>query len=305
MVPLQKKPRKLLLVGDPKQLPATVMSPEAIKYGLPQSLQERLMYQNRHPYTMLDVQYRMRPEIASWPVREFYGGKVEDGNNVVESDYGTRVPLLLDQAPYTWVPVLGEELKDSLNSTFNEREAETIVAMLLEWKKQHRLGENKLASPDFIRIITFYKAREDYLRELLRKYKLDVTLSTVDSTQGCEADIVILSFVRGTSGHVGFLKDDRRLNVALTRAKYQLVCVGNLDAIRGLATKGGHYTLRSMANDAFKRAHIVPPPGPLPPPPPPNMPSRTSDSTRKSAKKKSKNDKKSSKKKSKRDMTKK
>jgi len=83
-----------------------------------------------------------------------------------------------------------------------------------------------------------------------------IMVSTVDSSQGCEADIVILSFVRGGSSKVGFLKDNRRLNVGLTRARFQLVCVGNLDAISNLTEEDGHFQLLSLARDARDRARV-------------------------------------------------
>ena len=141
----------------------------------------------------------------------------------------------------------------SLNTT---SEAEAVIAILLEIKRKHRL-KNDWFSPDRIRVITFYQAQVTCIRNLLGKYDLqDVIVSTLDATQGCEADIVVVSFVRGNSGSVGFLKDNRRLNVALTRAKFQLVCVGNLGALCGLDDVGGHLTLRDMALDANSRARV-------------------------------------------------
>ena len=78
-----------------------------------------------------------------------------------------------------------------------------------------------------------------------------VVVSTVDSSQGCEAEVVIISFVRGGSNHVGFLADDRRLNVALTRAKYQLILVGDSIGMSRTAKKSG--TLSALAIDARDR----------------------------------------------------
>jgi senataxin len=265
MIPLHTKPDKLLLVGDPRQLPATVKSPVATKFGLGQSLQERLMFDNRFDYTLLDVQYRMRPEISEWPMAEFYNEKVKDGDNVTTESYRADI-VVQNGDPYTWVQVSGKEQKDIQFSTFNESEAQAVAALLLELKEKHNQSSNWF-SPDKIRIITFYQAQVDNLRLLLRKYQLDVMVSTVDGSQGCEADIVILSFVRGTSGHMGFLKDNRRLNVVLTRAKFQLVCVGNAHAVADLEEKGGNIVLRKMATDALSRSDLVQAPSPLPPPP--------------------------------------
>jgi hypothetical protein len=267
LIPLHStKPERLLLVGDPKQLPATVMSPLAIKCGFPQSLQDRLMYKNKFDYSLLNVQYRMRPEISMWPIAQFYDNKVQDGENVEVGVYQSEVSLLSGD-PYSWIQVSAEEKKDKNSSTFNEGEAEAVISILLQMKEKHNLT-NDWFSPDRIRVITFYQAQVNYLQLVLRKYQLNVMVSTVDASQGSEADMVILSFVRGTSGHMGFLKDNRRLNVALTRAKFQLVCVGNIDAIVGLEEKGGNTVLRGMAAEALSRCTVFPRPDPLPPPPP-------------------------------------
>mmetsp|Transcript_12780 Transcript_12780/g.18799 ORF Transcript_12780/g.18799 Transcript_12780/m.18799 type:complete len:384 (-) Transcript_12780:167-1318(-) len=266
-IPLRAQPNRLLLVGDPKQLPATVQSPLAKEYGLAQSLQERLMYISKHEFTMLDVQYRMREEISKWPMATFYNGKVRNGENVTNVEYKVETPLL-DGAPYLWVKVSGEEKKNTNKSTYNESEGEVIVTILLELMKRKSSSPKKWHSADRIRIITFYQAQVDYLKLLLRRYNLDdVMVSTVDSSQGSEADVVIISFVRGTSGHMGFLKDNRRLNVALTRAKFQLICVGNVHAVAGLHEKDGNMALRALANDAITRSALLEAPGPLPPPP--------------------------------------
>jgi superfamily I DNA and/or RNA helicase len=191
---------------------------------------------------------------------------VADGVNVLQSTYRTPASLL-DGDPYSWIEVSAEEKKDKSLSTFNEGEAEAVVAMLLDMKQEHRL-KNDWFSSDRLRVITFYQAQVNYIRNLLGKYGLeDVMVSTVDASQGCEADIVVVSFVRGSSGHVGFLKDNRRLNVALTRAKFQLVCVGNLGALSGLNDVPGQMTLRDMAKDANSRACVYNHSFHLPPPP--------------------------------------
>jgi DNA polymerase alpha-associated DNA helicase A len=98
-------------------------------------------------------------------------------------------------------------------------------------------------SSERVRVITFYSEQVAQINRLLIREKLyGVTVSTVDSSQGSEADLVIVSFVRskGTTQQdsIGFLSDDRRLNVALTRAKYQLVCVGNIHGSLRSARKG-------------------------------------------------------------------
>lgn len=266
LIALRKKPDRMLLVGDPKQLPAFVASPFAVECGLSRSLQDRLMFKHKFDYTLLNEQYRMRPEISKWPVKHFYKENVADGVNVLQSTYRTSVSLL-DGDPYCWIQVSAEEKKDKSLSTFNEGEAEAVIAILFDMKQKYRLKNNWFSS-DRIRVITFYQAQVNFIRDLLGKYGMeDVMVSTVDASQGCEADVVVVSFVRGSSGYVGFLKDRRRLNVALTRAKFQLVCVGNLGALSSLDDVGGHSTLGDMAKDAKSRARVYNHRSPLPPPP--------------------------------------
>jgi senataxin len=269
LIPICFKPDKMLLVGDPKQLPATVMSPEAKKFGFARSLQERLMSHNEYRFWLLDTQYRMKPCISQWPVAKFYESKVMDGDNVKSAEYGSKSTLLLEGHPYVWVPVIGEEKKDSSGSTYNEREVDAVVAMILALKKKHKVSDIwQLSSPDYLRVITFYKAQEQRLREKLTQFGLNIMVSTVDAGQGCEADIVILSFVRGSDGEMGFIKDMQRLNVALTRAKYQLVCVGDVQSMNQIEQRGGHLELLDMAKDATRRSYLANTPEPLPPPPP-------------------------------------
>lgn len=114
--------------------------------------------------------------------------------------------------------------------------------------------------PNKIRIITFYQGQVAVLRRMLNQAGLgQVLVATVDSSQGCEAHIVILSFVRSNTkrGNVrrsaGFLSDDRRMNVALTRARHQLVCVGNA---RGTLSQSSAVTLRAIVDDAEERSCV-------------------------------------------------
>jgi len=253
LIPLHTSPSRLLLVGDPRQLPPSVMSPKAQECGLARSLQERLMFDNKFHYTMLNVQYRMRKEISQWPSAKFYEGKVSDAENVSnEAYFESHVPLLTG-APYIWIPVSGEEMKDPNKSTYNEKEAEMVVKLLL--KLQQEAGYDKeWSSPERVRVITYYHGQVNKLNTLLERYGLgDVTVSTVDSSQGSEANLVILSCVRGTSGHMGFVKDARRLNVSLTRAKFQMIFVGNVHAMAGLREVHGNFLLRNLAEDALDR----------------------------------------------------
>jgi hypothetical protein len=115
--------------------------------------------------------------------------------------------------------------------------------------------------PDRLRIITFYQGQVVLIKQLLSRAGLgQVLVATVDSSQGCEADIVLVSFVRSNPGYgsvrrsAGFLADDRRMNVAMTRARYQLVCVGDA---KGTLSNSGAVTLESVVRDAQERGCVT------------------------------------------------
>ena len=245
---------RLLLVGDPHQLPATVNSEYGKQNGLDKSLQDRLMSQCGFQYTMLDVQYRMKGEISYFPVKTFYNGKVTNGENVVASSYQADAAVLSGE-PYAFVQVEGDEQRDSLGSCYNPAECDIVMGLLQDLKHRSRHVGNDWANVDRIRVITFYQAQVNEMRKRLVRLGLhNVLVSTVDSSQGCEADVIIISFVR--SEMIGFLSDYRRLNVALTRAKYQLVCVGNVKSLATLTSEKAK-VVSQLAKDAIERRCVV------------------------------------------------
>lgn len=271
-IPFHLKPKRLLAVGDPKQLPATVLSQRATELGLNRSLHHRLMYDCSMEHIMLDVQYRMNPAISSFPSECFYGSKIGNGENVTEGKYATGegACLLDSSSPYVFMEVKGvEEATGEGGSHRNPAEAKAVVDLVLQLQhlKQHYYSEpDDWCTQDRIRIITFYQAQVSMIQSMLQKHLLrdKVVVATVDSSQGCEADIVIVSFVRSPLEHsdrkfskrdAGFLTDDRRMNVALTRAKYQLICVGNLTALQQME---GADTLQRLANNAVSRGAVIP-----------------------------------------------
>ena len=212
--------------------------------------------------TMLNVQYRMKPEISDFPSKQFYNGKLTNGDNVQRADYGlfascggdgtrTRTTtttnnkknkLLELTPPWCFFQVNGTERRSPFGSYFNIDECFATIAILRTIRKRNQDVRTTNSSSscrwwtsDKVRVITFYSAQVETLKRMLRKENdgrgmSNVVVSTVDSSQGCEADIIILSFVR-TSKNGGFLNDDRRMNVALTRAKYKLICLGNIHNI--------------------------------------------------------------------------
>lgn len=257
-IPFHLCPTRLLAVGDPLQLPATVRSRRAVKLGLDKSLHERLMYGCDFDYVMLDEQYRMRPDISAFPSQCFYRGKIGNGANVLAPSYQGNVRVL-NGDPYIYLHVDGKEEQGVGGSYRNEVEGLVVVELVCQICGASR--ESNWHSSDKLRIITFYQAQVALLKRLLRNKGLHdkVVVSTVDSSQGCEADYVLVSFVRSIASQgrasAGFLTDDRRMNVALTRARYQLICVGNvlcMKSLQGPETK----TLQLLAEDAENRGVI-------------------------------------------------
>jgi len=171
-------------------------------------------------------------------------------------DYRGEISIS-DGRPYSFVNVLGvEQQLHPRGSFYNVKEAEVVVQLVSEM----RLSAEKLGKrddwylPQSLRIITFYQEQVNCIRHLLRAKGLGkVLVCSVDSSQGCEADVVILSFVRSNRNHItGFLRDQRRLNVSLTRAKFQLICIGDADTLRG-----GVETLRDLIDNAAGRNCLV------------------------------------------------
>jgi ATP-dependent RNA/DNA helicase IGHMBP2 len=256
-IPFRLKPKRLLIVGDPKQLPPTVFSRPAKMLGLGLSLQERMMNGCGHKYTMLNVQYRMHPGISAFPSRKFYNGLIANGNNTREAHYSSD-SRWLDGRPYTFLQVDGTEERppNRKGAPRNPQEVAVVVDLVQKLVDLRGQSDENWNSSDRIRIIAFYQDQVSLIKEKLTEKGLDgVLVATVDSSQGCEADVVILSFVRSNSGSAGFLRDDRRMNVAMTRARHQLVCVGDMHFMSGLMDAP---TLRSICADAKSRKVAVP-----------------------------------------------
>jgi len=195
---------RIILAGDPFQLPPTILSRAAEKEGLGISILERF-----YPYCeavfLLDVQYRMPPEIVAFSNRYFYQNKVNSfKNSVVDSI------CFYDTAGTGFEEEMGEDG----GSLMNSGEVKLVEAII---KQQSEVSEIVVVSP--------YSAQVKLLKESLDQ---KVKVSTIDSFQGQEADVIILSLVRSNEGgDIGFLKDYRRMNVALTRAKSHLFVVGD------------------------------------------------------------------------------
>ena len=258
-IPFHLMPNRLMVVGDPLQLPATVLSRRAVDLGLAKSLHERLMFECKFDHVMLDVQYRMNPEISAFPSMRFYESKIANGPNVTARNYTTNCKLL-DQRPYIFLHVAGMEEQAMGGSFRNETEARVVMELLTQIESMSG-GNPNWFSANHVRVITFYQAQVQLLKRTLmgRPWGSKIVVATVDSSQGTEADIVLVSFVRGRKDSdnaklgngrhaAGFLTDDRRMNVALTRARHQLICIGNARTVGNVEG-----TLKMLTENAQSR----------------------------------------------------
>ena len=169
--------------------------------------------------------------------------------------------------PYSFLQVDGPEKKQDGGSYSNPQEAQAVVTLVQMIRNAASSNSNNTRQgepwydPEKLRIITFYQGQVALIKQLLSRAGLgQVLVATVDSSQGCEADIVLVSFVRSNPGYgtvrrsAGFLADDRRINVAMTRARYQLVCVGDA---KGTLSQSGAVTLESIVRDARDRGCVT------------------------------------------------
>ncbi len=214
MIPLRYGCKKLVLVGDTQQLPATVLSSKANAKGLGVSLFERLERAG-HEKVMLNVQYRMHPTIRQFPSEYFYENKLIDAPNTCNRD--CMSPLIL-------YDLMSSREESSGNSYKNEVEIDFIVKLLLTnldgWQNQS------------VAIITPYKAQLHRLKQEIQTNKIErVEVTTIDGFQGREKDVIIFSSVRSNRANIGFLCDHRRLNVAITRSKQQLFIIGCIKSL--------------------------------------------------------------------------
>jgi hypothetical protein len=239
----------LVLVGDPKQLPATVISQRAEQLGYSRSLFERLQQQG-HPVLLLDVQYRCRQEISLWPRQQYYGGNLQDGANVCDPGYGASVLGSsasssggLQLQPFLMLDVAGsfeERGTGSADTSISNPMEVDVVMYLLRYVC---LPAAQSASQLSVGVISPYRRQVAAIMQQCTSSSssasssfqmggMQVDVRSVDGFQGSERDVIILSAVRSNPQRsIGFLTDPRRLNVAVTRARFSLVVVGNCSTL--------------------------------------------------------------------------
>lgn len=229
IIPLVLGCKQAVLVGDHKQLGPVIMNKKAAKAGLNQSLFERLMELQNKPI-VLNMQYRMHPCLSEFPSNMFYEGSLQNGVTVEQRKRNdVDFPWPAAEMPMMfWSNFGNEEISTSGTSYLNRTEASNVEKAVTRF---FRAG----VPPSSIGVITPYEGQRSYIVSTMQNsgtlkkemYK-EVEVASVDAFQGREKDFIVLSCVRSNENQgIGFLSDPRRLNVALTRAKYGLVILGN------------------------------------------------------------------------------
>ncbi|XP_056586884.1 probable helicase senataxin isoform X2 [Triplophysa dalaica] len=251
LIPMLYRCPAVILVGDPNQLPPTVVSLKAKELGYDQSLMARL-YKSLHqsnqqpsPVFLLSMQYRMHPDICEFPSKYIY-------NNMLKSDCETaqkRCSFSWPFKPYRVFDVTDGRENKERDSFFNLKEVKLVMMLL------NLLGEKQSVR---VGVITHYNAQKQKILEALREsgseYKhLQVEVDTVDGFQGREMDCIIVSCVRASSemGSIGFVGNRQRMNVTITRAKFSLFVLGHLRTLKEQSDWG------ALIEDAGRRGTVI------------------------------------------------
>ena len=230
-----RKAGRVVLAGDHCQLPPTVKSIMALKGGLGKTLMERIVENKPETVTLLKMQYRMNEQIMKFSSEWFYHGMVESAPTVSHRgilDYDT---------PMMWIDTAEcdgkEEFVGENFGRINRAEAELTLQTLQQYLE--KIGKQRILEESIdVGIISPYRAQVQLLRKELRKreffrpYRHLLTVNTVDGFQGQECDIILISLVRSNDGgDIGFLRDLRRMNVAITRARMKLIILGSSETM--------------------------------------------------------------------------
>lgn len=261
-----KRASRVILAGDHCQLPPTVKSIAALRAGLGKTLMERIAENKPEVVTLLKIQYRMNDEIMRFSSDWFYGGKVESApqikyRSVLDYDHPitwidtsneeNQITIEGGDAPEDSASVSSSESAANQNSDLNFKEqfvgesfgrinkAEAELTLLTLAEYFTKIGKQRVLEERIdVGIISPYRAQVQYLKKLIKKYEFFkpyrrlISVNTVDGFQGQERDVILISLVRSNDeGQIGFLKDLRRMNVAMTRARMKLIILGNKDTM--------------------------------------------------------------------------
>ena len=229
-IPMRRATR-VILAGDHCQLPPTIKSVAAMKGGLDKTLMQRIVERKPEAVILLKMQYRMNEAIMRFSSDWFYHGEVEAAPMVKY-----RGILDLDKA-IEWKDTSGdtshEQFVGDNFGRINKEEAQLTLLTLAEYFV--RIGRQRIIDERIdVGIISPYRAQVQYLRHLIKKtdfykpFRKIIAVNTVDGFQGQERDIIVISMVRSNEeGQIGFLRDLRRMNVAITRARMKLIILGD------------------------------------------------------------------------------
>lgn len=231
-----QKADRVILAGDHQQLPPTIQCCEAARRGLDHTLLEQVALHKPEAVSLLKIQYRMNEALMHFSSEWFYNGLLEAAPEVKHRS-------ILDwDSPITWIDTSEMEFKEEfIGESFgriNKQEADLLIRQLETYIQ--RIGSERILEERIdIGIISPYKAQVQYLRAkirsnaALRPFRSLLTVNTVDGFQGQERDVIFISLVRANEkGEIGFLRDLRRMNVAITRAKMKLVILGDAPTLK-------------------------------------------------------------------------
>jgi len=264
-IPMRRASR-VILAGDHCQLPPTVKSIAALRAGLGKTLMERIAENKPEVVTLLKIQYRMNEDIMRFSSDWFYGGQVESAPQIKYRsilDFDHPISWIDTSDEENQMTIEGEAATEDSASTsssssaanqnsdlnfkeqfvgesygrINKAEAELTLLTLAEYFT--KIGKQRVLGDSIdVGIISPYRAQVQYLKKLIKKYEFFkpyrrlISVNTVDGFQGQERDVILISLVRSNDeGQIGFLKDLRRMNVAMTRARMKLIILGNKDTM--------------------------------------------------------------------------
>lgn len=268
-IPMRRVSR-VVLAGDHCQLPPTAKSFDALKGGLGKTLMERIVENKPEVVTLLRVQYRMNERIMRFSSNWFYGGMVESAPEIkhrgildydepmvwrhsepqsdassnsaegkAEDAPANSLPLSTEMEETPISPAVGgnEELVAATFGRINRVEAAQTLDILKEYFT--KIGKQRVLDERIdVGVISPYRAQVQYLRRLIKMrpffkpYRHLISVNTVDGFQGQERDVILISLVRSNAeGQIGFLRDLRRMNVAITRARMKLIILGDPDTL--------------------------------------------------------------------------
>ena len=233
-----RRANRVILAGDHCQLPPTVKSIAALKAGLGKTLMERIVDSKPEVVTLLDTQYRMNEEIMRFSSSWFYDGKVKAASITAHRgilDYDTPIEWVDDVANDD--ETVGETFVGETFGRINKVEARQVMELLQAYFE--KIGKQRILDESIdVGIISPYRAQVQYLRHLIKKetffkpFRHLLSVNTVDGFQGQERDVIIVSLVRSNNdGQIGFLRDLRRMNVAMTRARSKLIIIGDHETL--------------------------------------------------------------------------